>query len=83
MTPTDKTGPASATAWNGHLRDISARDFAALGVKQVAYVKSIALPDRVAYVVHAADGTPLSVHENAPSAVQTALRNDLDPLTVH
>lgn len=81
---TDQTdGGADSAVCNAHLRGMSARDFAALGMKQVAYVKTITVSGRIAYVVHAADGTPLSVHETAPSAVETALNNDLAPVTLH
>lgn len=70
-------------AWNGHLRGLSAVDFVALGLRQIAYVKAVALPDRMAFVVHAADGTPLSVHDDAPDAFMTARHNDLQPVTLH
>ena len=69
--------------WNGHLRAISSREFMVLGVKQIAYVKPVALDDRTAFVVHAADGTPLSVHDDAPDALMTARHNDLVPVTLH
>jgi hypothetical protein len=72
-----------ADSWNGHLRGLSARDFMALGMRQIAYVKPVALPDRTAFVVHAADGTPLSVHDDAPDALLTARHNDLTPVTLH
>lgn len=65
------------------LRDLSAQDFMALGVRQIAYVRPVALPDRMAFVVHAADGTPLSVHDDVQGAVLTARYNELQPLTVH
>ena len=81
--PKGDNTPAHST-WNGHLRGLSVKDFAALGVRQVAYVKLVALPeDRTAYVVHAADGTPLSVHEDGAAAIQTALHNELSPVTLH
>ena len=68
---------------NSYLRSLSDNDFMALGVRQIAYVKPIILEDSVAFVVHAADGTPLSVHEDASNAVQTARSNELHPVTLH
>jgi hypothetical protein len=66
------------------LRGISARDFMALGMRQIAYVKPVSAPDgSIAFVVHAADGTPLSVHGDAPDAVMTARSNDLQTVTLH
>lgn len=66
------------------LRSLDANDFMALGVRQIAYVKPVSAPDgSVAFVVHAADGTPLSVHEDVPDAVMTARNNDLQTVTLH
>lgn len=66
------------------LRGLSAGDFMALGVRQIAYVKPVNAPDgSVAFVVHAADGTPLSVHEDIPAAIMTAHSNDLQTVTLH
>jgi hypothetical protein len=66
------------------LRTMSAHDFMAFGMRQVAYVKRVSAPDgTAAFVVHAADGTPLSVHEDAPDAVFTARSNDLQTVTLH
>jgi hypothetical protein len=66
------------------LRTMNAHDFMALGVRQVAYVKRVTAPDgTAAFVVHAADGTPLSVHGDAPDAVMTAHSNDLHTVTLH
>lgn len=66
------------------LRAMTARDFMALGVRQIAYVKRISAPDgTAAFVVHAADGTPLSVHGDVPDAVLTAQSNDLHTVTLH
>ncbi len=66
------------------LRTLSAGDFMALGMRQIAYVKPVTAPDgSIAFVVHAADGTPLSVHGDAPDAVLTARSNDLQTVTLH
>ncbi|MBU0799607.1 MAG: DUF1150 domain-containing protein [Alphaproteobacteria bacterium] len=78
MTTTDNLPPNTQS----YLRGLSVHDFMALGMKQIAYVKPVALDDRVAFVVHAADGTPLSVHDDAPAAFLTARHNDLQPVTL-
>lgn len=77
MTAPDHTGYM-------RLRTMNARDFMALGVRQVVYVKRVTAADgTAAFVVHAADGTPLSVHGDVPDAVMTAHSNDLHTVTLH
>jgi hypothetical protein len=66
-----------------YLRTLSDSDFMALGVRQIAYVKPMLVDDRMAFVVHAADGTPLSVHEEAKDALSTARIHELYPVTLH
>lgn len=69
-------------ALNAHLRGLSVNDFMALGVRQIAYVKPIALDDRVAFVVHAADGTPLSVHDEMREAYTAVRSSELHSVTL-
>ena len=76
MTGPDHTG-------NARLRAMTAGDFMTLGVRQVAYVKRVSAPDgTAAFVVHAADGTPLSMHGDVPDALMTAHSNDLHTVTL-
>ena len=76
MTTTDHSGYE-------RLRAMTARDFMALGVRQVVYVKRVSAPDgTAAFVVHAADGTPLSMHGDVPDALMTVQSNDLHTVTL-
>lgn len=79
MTITIKAAPDTSS----YLRSLSPHDFMALGIRQIAYVKPIKLDDTVAFVVHAADGTPLSVHEDADGALLTVRSNELHAVTLH
>ncbi len=65
------------------LKKLTSRDFLALGVQNVAYVKPIRIENKTAYAIHAADGTPLSVMEDMSTAVSTILHNELEPVTLH
>ena len=63
---------------------ISQADFAALGTNQVAYIKPVLVKGRVAYSVHAADGTPLGWVERGkvlPEEVTVKFKLDTGALT--
>lgn len=62
---------------------ISQADFAALGTNQVAYIKPVLVKGRVAYSVHAADGTPLTVVGEYAVAQALIRQNDMEPLAAH
>jgi hypothetical protein len=66
-----------------HIRNISAREFAALGLQDVAYVKRVLVNDVVGYAVHAADGTQIAVLPDRNIAFATVRQHDLEPLSVH
>lgn len=66
-----------------HIRHISAREFAALGIQDVAYVKPVLVNDVVGYAVHAADGTQIAVLPDRNVAFATVRQHDLEPLSVH
>jgi hypothetical protein len=65
------------------LKNISQRDLLNFGVREVAYIRSINLPDRMAYAIHAADGTPLSVMDTIDQAMVALRNNDLERVSVH
>lgn len=66
-----------------NLKSISPRDFAIMGVHDVAYVKSIEVEGRTAYAVHGADGTQMAVFNDREVAFAAVVQNDLEPLSVH
>ncbi len=59
------------------------RDFRALGLSQLAYVKTITADGRIAYSVHAADGTEIAVMADRAIACAAVRQHDLEPLSVH
>ncbi len=68
---------------NAGLRQLTAREFAALGMEYVAYVKPAHVDGRDAYTIHAADGREVAVVETQALAVATVRQNDLEPLSLH
>jgi hypothetical protein len=65
------------------LRHISTKDFAAFGVENLAYVKTVDIDGQTGYAIHAADGTPLTVLGERDAAFATIRQHDLEPLSVH
>lgn len=65
------------------LKNLSTQDFLNFGIHEVAYIRQTLVEDRVAYAIHAADGTPLSVMDTQDSAAIVVRHNDLEPVTVH
>ena len=65
------------------LRLISPKEFALLGVEDVAYVKRVMANGVAAYAVHAADGTEMAVLADRDLAFATLRQHDLEPVSVH
>jgi hypothetical protein len=66
-----------------NLRQISAQEFALLGVQGVAYVKSVVVNGANVFAIHAADGTQLALVPSRDLALATVRQNELEPLSVH
>jgi hypothetical protein len=65
-------------------RPLSATEFAALGLQNVAYIKPKALDNgRVRYAIHTADGAEVAVVAGRDVALATVRQNDMEPLSVH
>ena len=62
---------------------MSDQEFKALGMDQVAYIKAYRVKDKIAWVVHAADGTALAVQNDADAALNSAEAQDLSLATLH
>ncbi len=62
---------------------MTAQDFRALGLAQLAYVKPVTADGRIAYSVHAADGTEIAVMADRAIACAAVRQHDLEPLSVH
>ncbi|HEX9808458.1 MAG TPA: DUF1150 family protein [Alphaproteobacteria bacterium] len=64
-------------------RIMSDKDLATLGLQYVAYVKSVTVRGRVAYSIHAADGTEIAVLGDRDVALATIRQHDMEPVCVH
>lgn len=62
---------------------MSAQDFAALGVQDVAYTKPVTRDGRQLVAIHAADGTELAVAESRDVAAALVHQHDLELLSTH
>ncbi len=69
--------------WLETIRDISTRDFAVLGVEDVAFVKPVEADGKTAYAIHAADGTEMGLVSDREVAFAAVRQHDLEPLSVH
>lgn len=65
------------------LRHITPREFAILGMQDMAYVKRITVNDGVGFAIHAADGTQVAVLNDQDIAIATVRQHDLEALSVH
>jgi hypothetical protein len=65
------------------LRLISPKEFALLGVEDVAYVKRVTVNGAASYAIHAADGTEMAVLADRDLAFATLRQHNLEPLSVH
>ena len=68
---------------NEKLRQITAQEFALLGMQDMAYVRRVTVNDEVGFAIHAADGTEVAVLPDRDVAFATVRQHDLEPLSVH
>jgi hypothetical protein len=62
---------------------LSPKDFAAIGLHHVAYVRTVDVQGATGYGVFAADGTPLTVLPGRDVAMAAIRQNDMEPVSVH
>lgn len=65
------------------VRNISAQDLAALGMQDLAYVKSVLHEGEPAFAVHAADGTLMALTATRLAADLLVRNNEMEPVSVH
>jgi hypothetical protein len=65
------------------LKNIGTREFALLGMNDVAYIKRVVVNDESGFAIHSADGTQLAVVPDQGIAFATIRQNDLEPMSVH
>ncbi len=62
---------------------IPPKEFADLGVAQVAYIKAVVIEGVSGFSIHAADGTPLGLLRERQAAEEAVRELELDPVSVH
>ena len=65
------------------LRQISAQEFALLGMQDMAYIRRVVVNDEAGFALHAADGTEVAVLPSRDLAFATVRQHDLEPVSVH
>lgn len=68
------------------IQELSVQDFLDVGLNQIAYIRQMKGEEQEAeqlYVVHAADGSQISVMDSYDRAVAAIRVNDLMPITLH
>jgi len=66
-----------------NIRHLSSREFFALGVQNIAYVKQVTEDGAIAYAIHAADGSRLGIAPTRDLAIAALKQHDLEPLSGH
>jgi hypothetical protein len=65
------------------IRHLTVEQLAGLGVSQIAYVKPVLMNGHRAFAIHAADGTPMAVAEEADVALAAIRQHEMVPALVH
>ena len=65
------------------LRQISAQEFALLGMQDVAYIRRVVVNDEAGFAIHAADGTEVAILPSRDLDFATVRKHDLEPVSVH
>ncbi|MCH8201849.1 MAG: DUF1150 family protein [Proteobacteria bacterium] len=69
---------------NNDLRHLSPEALAQLGAPYLVYIRPLhGQTGPAQYVIHAANGTPLSIIGSHQEAIAAARQNNLQPMTVH
>lgn len=56
---------------------------AMVGLETMAYIKPVMVHDIIQYAVFAADGTQLAVFDSQETAFYTAVKHNLEPVSIH
>ncbi len=65
------------------LRQLSAAQFAGLGVSRMAYVKPVLINGARAFAIHGADGTAMAVAGDEAVALAAIAQHEMVPALVH
>ena len=83
MNRNDPSNAATRAAGVADLRQISAADWAAFGLQQIAYIRPVLVNGVHAMSIHAADGTPIGAAPDARLAAAAILQHDMEPALLH
>ena len=65
------------------IRQLTARELQALGVSQLAYIKSVTVDGEAAFSIHAADGTQMALAGDRDVALAAVRQHEMIPALVH
>jgi len=65
------------------LKHITPKEFALLGMNDLAYVKRVVVNDEVAYAIHSADGTQVAIMTDRDVAYAAIRQHELEPVSLH
>lgn len=65
------------------IRQLTARELQALGVSQLAYIKSVMVDGEAAFSIHAADGTQMALTGDREVALAAVRQHEMIPASVH
>ena len=63
--------------------ELTAEQFAALGVDKVAYVRPEMVEGQKVYAIHSADGNAIGMMAGRDVAFAAVKQNDMEPVSVH
>jgi len=62
---------------------LTAREFLALGMAGIAYVRAKQVEGAKHFAIHTADGAEVALAESWEEALETLRANDLEPVSLH
>ena len=65
------------------LKHITPKEFAVLGMNDMAYVKRVVVNDEVAFAIHSADGTQIALMRDRDVAYAAIRQHELEPVSLH
>ncbi len=62
---------------------LSSENFAVLGLDSLVYIRPVRVNGRRVHIIHAADGTPLTIVPDRDVALATVRQYEMNPVSVH
>lgn len=83
MNTQDNTTATAGKPELADIRNLSALEFARLGVSQIAYIKPVMVEGGRAFAIHGADGAPLAVTQDRDLALAAIVQHEMVPISLH